>query len=39
MVKFDLNSFDDEYVKLLINELKYLEIYIDVNELKIIVVS
>lgn len=39
MVKFDLNSFNDEYVKLLINELKYLEIYIDVNELKIIVVS
>lgn len=32
MVKFDLNSFDDEYVKFLINELKYLEIYIDVNE-------
>lgn len=32
MAKLDLNSLDDEHVKLLINELKYPETHIDVNE-------
>ncbi|EZY61332.1 hypothetical protein V062_02359 [Staphylococcus aureus R0357] len=32
MAKLDLNSLDDEYVKLLINELKYPKTHIDVNE-------
>lgn len=32
MAKLDLNSLDDERVKLLINELKYPETHIDVNE-------
>ncbi|MCL7640971.1 hypothetical protein M8412_14565, partial [Staphylococcus aureus] len=39
MAKLDLNSLDDEHVKLLINELKYPETHIDVNELKTIVAS
>lgn len=39
MSKLDLNSLDDEHVKLLINELKYPETHIDVNELKTIVAS
>ncbi|HDB1039403.1 TPA: hypothetical protein O6E57_002707 [Staphylococcus aureus] len=39
MAKLDLNSLDDEHVKLLINELKYPETRIDVNELKTIVAS
>lgn len=32
MAKLDLNSLDDEHVKLLINELKYPETHIDVIE-------
>ncbi|HCD5219956.1 TPA: hypothetical protein NBU55_002824 [Staphylococcus aureus] len=39
MAKLDLNSLNDEHVKLLINELKYPETHIDVNELKTIVAS